>query len=125
MNVTKELVVWWPVTVTVPADNGQFGEETATLQLRVPRRRAHREISARQFERGEMTTARVAALEAEIDAFVGEHVLDWREVNDADGKPLPFSAEAFAAVCDSVPGFAVAVAAALGELALGKPPKKT
>lgn len=119
LRLSRDLEVWWPVPVRQPADDGKVVDHEINLFIRVPTQASIRAL----FEDAEGPDAE--ALRAE-DKWIAGHVLDWRDVHDANGEAMEFCSEGLSLLLDS-PGGRKAVVAALLAVASGKDaaPKKT
>jgi len=88
-QLTDTYRYWWPVTVEMPDPEkpGKAVKQSFTVQF-----------EALGQDEGEAMNQRIAALpEDEQKQHKHEAILrvckDWRDVTDADGKPVPFSDE--------------------------------
>jgi len=121
----KPRTVWWPVTFEVPAEEGGGRLEfSVEVRLRLMTRTEMREALRDSLPGDENT---VAALLRTVDPKAAEkrdrqladRVLDWRNVADEHGEPLPFSREALLAVMDMAPAFAAALDQVVWQLSSG------
>lgn len=87
--VKREVVVWWPVSVHVPMDNGKTSTSTFSVQYRLL-------PSTKISELGEVARAAVESGDSEptIDVLIlRESIQDWKEVKDEENEPVSFSME--------------------------------
>lgn len=101
LRIADDLAVWWPVKIPFPRDEGK----PETLEIKVRFR-----------------VAKVSDVKGPLRDLLTTHVLDWAGIGDAEGKPLPFSAEALANVLD-YPFMSNAIENALAECSRGAPAK--
>ena len=95
--LTKELRVWWPAKITQPTDGGRLVEYEIELHLKVPQQHTLRDLVA--FAEGD----KEEALNFE-NAWIQNHVLDWRGVHSEKKQPLTYSAEKLELLLDVAGG---------------------
>lgn len=98
LKLVSERQVWWPVTLSLPADQGEREEVLIELRFR---------ILGVDATTAFLASADNTASEGEVSRGMAEmvqrFVVDWRGVGDEKGKALPFSVDALAQLMD-VPG---------------------
>lgn len=122
IKLSRELQVWWPVSVSLPQDGGLVEKHTVEFLLTVPRESARRKILNRYDGNAAALSASSAEqMTQELREFIFSHVADWRDILDDAGKPVEFSPQALGGVLEALPAMTPALAQALGEISLGKP----
>lgn len=96
-KITQKPTYFWPVKVRLPADGGQFDEQTFDAQFR---RLPQAEIDAMRAD--------VLAGNASDIPLARRLLVGWKGVQDADGQDVPFSETLRDQVLD-IPGVATAV----------------
>lgn len=114
-KVVSTHLFWWPVTVKMPDPDNAGRLSAQTFELR---------FEALPLDRARAIDAARAKLPAEEqDAHAFDFLLeiskDWREVVDADGSPIPFTADGFQAQL-SLPWFRDGVVAAYVQATSGQ-----
>lgn len=100
-RLNGERVVWWPVTINVPIDDGKVDPQKARLRLKL--------VDTDQFGGGK-------------SALIRDHVLDWDGFEDESGSALPFNTENLERVLNK-PYASEAIGLALFEASRGAPAK--
>jgi hypothetical protein len=78
-KVVKERLVWWPVTVAVPADNGEVDEQGFSLRFRVRDVDGNRDLLANAPAIGPNDAGEKALSESYAE-FVEQLATDWKDV---------------------------------------------
>lgn len=81
-KLANKNLVWWPVTIDVPVDGGK----TQPFEIEV------------LFDLMTKAAAREAASGEQVAAVVAPRVIDWRNVADDSGTPLPCTSANVAAM---------------------------
>lgn len=119
-KLVKERLVWWPVTVATPADDGNVDEQTFSLKFRVRDVDGNRELLASAPTMAPSGTADKPQLSESYADFVLQLATDWKDVAEEGAKDqLPFSR---ANLIDAmkVPGAFMAVLEAYRSCSLGE-----
>lgn len=116
-KLVKERQVWWPVTVAIPADDGNVDEQTFSLKFRVRDVDGNRELlaSAPAMASGDAEEKPLSETYAD---FVGQLATDWKDVED-EHAPLAFNHSNLVDVMN-VPGAFMAVLEAYRSCSLGE-----
>jgi hypothetical protein len=89
-KLVKERLVWWPVTVAVPADDGNVEEQSFSLRFRVRDVDGNRDLLASTPAIGPGDAGGQQLSESYAD-FVLQLATDWKDVAPEDSdEPLPF-----------------------------------
>ena len=118
-KLVKERLVWWPVTVATPADDGNVDEQTFSLKFRVRDVDGNRQLlaSAPAMATGDAGEKPLSETYAD---FVEQLATDWKDVAEEGAKdPLPFSRSNLVEVM-KVPGAFMAVLEAYRGCSLGE-----
>lgn len=119
-KLVKERLVWWPVTVAIPADDGDVEEQSFSLKFRVRDVDGNRELlsSAPAMAPGE--TADKPLLSESYADFVMQLATDWKDVAvEGEKEPLPFCRTNLIEAM-KVPGAFMAVLEAYRSCSLGE-----
>lgn len=114
--ITKHLF-WWPVTVRMPdpSDAGKLTVQTFAMRFETLSRGR-----AQQLDEELSTLAEAERAARDVD-LVMEISRDWRDVVDAEGQPVAFSADALKAQL-AFPWFRLAVEEAYGQASRAEAP---
>lgn len=110
-KLASKRVVWWPVDVHQPRDDGSGEVDTFSIKV--------------QFEllsTEEMRRSRLGTYEEDV-ALLKQKARGWENVGDGDGNPIPFSAAALEQALD-VPYFRGALVLALIDASSGRAASK-
>lgn len=89
-KLVKERLVWWPVTVAVPADDGNVEEQSFSLRFRVRDVDGNRDLLANAPAIGRNDAGEKQLSETYAD-FVLQLATDWKDVALEDAHELlPF-----------------------------------
>jgi len=127
----KNNIVFWPVKlIERNPDGGEQSEKVVYIQYRIFGRSERKErerktraalsalTSAKPGEEFAAANVAVEKLKEEADADVCNRICGWRDLTDAAGQPLPFSAEALAELLEDEAHFD-RIAAGLNEASRG------
>jgi hypothetical protein len=90
----KEHEVWWPVVVQVPKDGGEFERQSCRVRFKAQPNKVV-QAALRQIARLPDTEQEDAHRELIMD-----RVIDWTDLVDEDGQPIPFSRETLKAALE-------------------------
>lgn len=121
-KVVKERLVWWPVTVAVPADDGNVEEQSFSLRFRVRDVDGNRDLLANAPAIGPNDAGEKPLSETYAE-FVEQLATDWKEVED-EHAPLAFNHNNLVDVM-KVPGAFMAVLEAYRSCSLGEKATRT
>jgi len=116
-KLVKERLVWWPVTVAIPADDGDVEEQSFSLKFRVRDVDGNRELLA-SAPAMTASDAGEKPLSETYAEFVGQLATDWKDVED-EHAPLAFNHSNLVDVM-KVPGAFMAVLEAYRSCSLGE-----
>jgi hypothetical protein len=121
-KVVKERLVWWPVTVAVPADDGNVDEQSFSLRFRVRDVDGNRDLLANAPAIGPGDSGERPLSESYAE-FVEQLATDWKEVED-EHAPLAFNHSNLVDVM-KVPGAFMSVLEAYRSCSLGEKATRT
>ena len=123
-KVVKERLVWWPVTVAVPADDGNVEEQSFKMRFRVRDVDGNRELLASTPAIGP-DDADEKPLSESYAEFVEQLATDWKDVEDEErGGQLGFNRQHLIMVM-KVPGAFMSVLEAYRSCSLGEKATRT
>lgn len=126
-KLVKERLVWWPVTVAVPADDGNVEEQSFSLRFRVRDVDGNRELLASAPAIGPGDAGEKPLSESYAD-FVLQLATDWKDVESEERSGpdamLPFCRPNLIEVM-KVPGTFMAVLEAYRSCSLGEKATRT
>ncbi len=123
-KVVKERLVWWPVTVSVPADDGNVEQQSFTLRFRVRDVDGNRELLANAPAIGPGDAGEKPLSESYAE-FVEQLATDWKDVESEDGGgTLTFNRSNLIQVM-KVPGAFMSVLEAYRSCSLGEKATRT
>ena len=118
-KLVKERLVWWPVTVAIPADDGEVEEQSFSLKFRVRDVDGNRELLA-SAPAMTASDAGEKPLSETYAEFVEQLATDWKDVEaEKDGDKLAFNRSNLVQVM-KVPGAFMAVLEAYRSCSLGE-----
>lgn len=118
-KLVKERLVWWPVTVAIPADDGDVEEQSFSLKFRVRDVDGNRELLA-SAPAMTASDAGEKPLSESYAEFVEQLATDWKDVEaEKDGDKLAFNRSNLVQVM-KVPGAFMAVLEAYRSCSLGE-----
>ncbi|WP_066279858.1 phage tail assembly chaperone [Blastomonas sp. CCH1-A6] len=118
-KLVKERLVWWPVTVAIPADDGDVEEQSFSLKFRVRDVDGNRELLA-SAPAMTASDAGEKPLSETYAEFVEQLATDWKDVEaEKDGDKLAFNRSNLVQVM-KVPGAFMAVLEAYRSCSLGE-----
>lgn len=118
-KLVKERLVWWPVTVAIPADDGEVEEQSFSLKFRVRDVDGNRELLA-SAPAMTASDAGEKPLSESYAEFVEQLATDWKDVEaEKDGDKLAFNRSNLVQVM-KVPGAFMAVLEAYRSCSLGE-----
>lgn len=121
-KLVKERLVWWPVTVAVPADDGNVEEQNFSLRFRVRDVDGNRDLLATAPAIGRNDAGEKPLSESYAE-FVEQLATDWKDVED-EHAPLAFNHSNMVDVM-KVPGAFMAVLEAYRSCSLGEKATRT
>ncbi len=123
-KVVKERLVWWPVSVAVPADNGEVDDQSFSLRFRVRDVDGNRDLLANAPAIGPADAGEKPLSESYAE-FVEQLATDWKDVESEDGGgTLTFNRSNLVQVM-KVPGAFMAVLEAYRSCSLGEKATRT
>lgn len=118
-KLVKERLVWWPVTVAIPADDGDVEEQSFSLKFRVRDVDGNRELLASAPAMTPSDGGEKPLSESYAE-FVEQLATDWKDVEaEKDGDKLAFNRSNLVQVM-KVPGAFMAVLEAYRSCSLGE-----
>lgn len=125
-KIVKERLSWWPVIVSVPAeDGGTSADVKFDLQFRITTvdemaKMVNEASAVAQSMRSDDEDAESNTVSATMAKLFGPFVANWRGVGDEGGSTLPYTDDALRQLFD-VPGAFAASLSSFNDCAQGLP----